>query len=105
MNTCVLVGIILAIVCAMQYSVYAVGTYDIITMGSGAVMYFIFSSLKFVYLKKPFEPSDILLTATVMFIVGFGQKVIAGLVYPDADANKDGLVTRNEYEDWKRRNA
>ena len=87
----------------LQSTDYAVEMYDIISIGAGSVIYYLFNLMKLMFLKKKLDMDEIIMTAIVVFLVGVGQKIINAMVYPDADANNDGLVTRKAFEDWKRR--
>ena len=102
MKSYILLFVLISSVWLLQQSDYAIENYDIIIVGSGATLYYILSCLKLIFLKKKFDVNDILLTAIVTFLVGFGQKMVGAWIYPAADKNKDGLLTRKEFEDWKR---
>lgn len=87
----------------LQTTAFRIENYDMITLAAGSLLYFIFSYMKLIYLKKPLNTSEIFIATLIMFLVGLFQKVLAGWLYPEADANDDRLVTRKEYEDWKRK--
>jgi hypothetical protein len=102
MNSVFVLFLVFASVMVLQSSPHAIETYDIVSIGGGAVMYYLFNLMKLMYLKKSLNMDEVVMTTIVVFMVGVAQKIINALVYPGADANNDGMVTRKEFEDWKR---
>lgn len=67
----------------------------------GAITFCIFNGLKIIYLKNNFNIDDFLLTGLVLFSASLLKYSVLAYLYPDADKNKDGLVTNREFYAWK----
>jgi len=78
-----------------------INMYDFLNIFFGATLFCVFNGLRLIYIKKPFKFEDVILMAIVIFSADLLKGVILAYLFPEADKNKDGMVTANEFYLWK----
>jgi hypothetical protein len=85
----------------LQKTPFAIDSFQLLLMFTGSISYFALSCMNVIFIKNKYDFGDVITSAIIMFSVNIIQKLIGAILFPDADKNKDGVLTTSEFYLWK----